>query len=177
MSTAIPIIRQDGEGEQFWFAGGGVFTMKAAAAETDGAFTLVEDRVVRGKVTPLHLHPDVDETIYVLDGELLVDIEGEQQPVGAGGLLMAPRGVAHAFMVTSETARLLVLQTPGSGEDFYRDASEPIGSAQDASRQPDFARLREVAERSPSIQILGPPPFAPGRTAGSGRPVLGPNAS
>ena len=26
MSTAIPIIRQDGEGEQMWFAGGGTFT-------------------------------------------------------------------------------------------------------------------------------------------------------
>lgn len=163
MSTAVPIIRQDGEGEQFWFAGGGVFTMKATAAETGGAFTLVEDRVVRGKVTPLHLHPDIDETVYVLDGEIVVEVDGEQHPVGAGGLAAAPRGVAHAFMVTSDTARLLVLQTPGSGEAFYRDASEPIASAHDAARPPDFARLREVAERSPSIQILGPPPFAAAR--------------
>ena len=68
MSAAVPIIRQQGEGEQFWFAGGGVFTMKATAEETDGAFTMLEDEVVRGKTTPLHTHP-FDEVIYVVDGE------------------------------------------------------------------------------------------------------------
>jgi hypothetical protein len=63
-------------------------------------------------------------------------------------------------MVTSETARVLALLTPGTGEAFYREASEPVTSEQDASRPADFARLRAVAERSPSIEILGPPPFA-----------------
>lgn len=159
MSTAIPIIRQDGEGEAMWFAGGGTFTWKATAAETDRAFLLLEDRMERGKVTPLHLHPDQDEAIYVLEGELLVDVEGEQHPVRQGGFFFAPRGVPHAFMVTSETARVLALQTPGTGEAFYREAGEPIGSAADASRPADFARLREVAERSESIELLGPPPF------------------
>ena len=77
-----------------------------------------------------------------------------------GGLAFAPRGVAHAFMVTSETARVLALQTPGTGEDFYRDAGEPIRSAADAERPPDWERLRAVAERSDSIEIVGPPPFA-----------------
>ena len=159
MSTAVPIIRQEGEGEQLWFAGGGVFTMKASAAETGGAFILLEDRMVRGKVTPMHRHPNEDEAIYVLEGELLVDFEGEQHRVGQGGFFVAPRGVPHAFMVTSETARVLALQTPGTGEAFYRALTEPVRSAEDASRPPDFARLTEVAERSESIELLGPPPF------------------
>ena len=159
MSTAVPIIRQDGEGEQMWFAGGGTFTWKATTAETGGAFVLLEDRMVRGKVTPYHLHPNEDEAIYVLEGELLVDIEGEQHPVREGGFFFAPRGVAHAFMVTSETAHVLALQTPGTGEAFYRDAGEPIGSAADALRPAEWARLRKVAEQSESIELLGPPPF------------------
>ena len=159
MSTAVPIIRQDGEGEQMWFAGGGTFTWKATTAETGGAFVLLEDRMERGKATPFHLHPNEDEAIYVLEGELLVDVEGEQHRVGRGGFFFAPRGVPHAFMVTSETARVLALQTPGTGEAFYRDAGEPIESAEDASRPADWARLREVAGQSESIQLLGPPPF------------------
>ena len=77
MSSAVPIIRQAGEGEQMWFAGGGVFTWKATAAETGGAFIALEDRMVQGKTTPMHLHPNEDEAIYVLEGELLVDIEGD----------------------------------------------------------------------------------------------------
>ena len=159
MSTAVPIIRQDGEGEQMWFAGGGVFTWKATAAETGGEFFLIEDNMVRGKRTPLHLHPNQDEALYVLEGELLVDVEGEQSRVGHGGLFFAPRGVAHAFMVVSQTARVLGLMTPGAGESFYRDAGEPFDATTDASRPPDWARLREVAERSDTITLLGPPPF------------------
>jgi quercetin dioxygenase-like cupin family protein len=159
MSTAVPIIRGEGEGERLWFAGGGVFTMKATAEETDGAFILLEDRMVRGKTTPLHSHPNVDETIIVLEGELLVYAEGKEHRVGPGGVAVALRGVPHAFMVTSETARILSLQTPGSGEAFYRDASEPATAETDPGRT-DWDRLRAAAERNPDIiEILGPPPF------------------
>ncbi len=165
MSSAVPIIRQDGEGELMWFAGGGAFTWKATAAETGGALILLEDHMAGGKVTPYHLHPNEDEAIYVLEGELLVDIEGEQHRVGQGGFFFVPRGVAHAFMVTSETAHVLALQTPGTGEAFYREAGEPVGSAADASRPADWARLRKVAEQSACIEVLGPPRFAAAQQA------------
>ena len=98
--------------------------------------------------------------LYVLEGELLVHYDGEEHRVGAGGLFFAPRGLPHAFMVTSETARILGLQTPGSGEQFYRDAGRVVTSLEEASRPADFALLHKVAEQSPSIEILGPPPFA-----------------
>jgi quercetin dioxygenase-like cupin family protein len=158
MTASKPVIRQDGEGERLWFAGGGVFTMKASAAETGEAFVLFEDIVQKGKTTPLHLHPDEDETIYVLDGEILVHFDGKDTPVGKGGVFVAPRGLPHAFLVTSETARLLCLQTPGTGEAFYRSVSEPAGP--DAERRPaEFDRLEEAAARSETIELLGPPPF------------------
>jgi mannose-6-phosphate isomerase-like protein (cupin superfamily) len=160
MSTVGTIIRGEGEGERLWFAGGGVHIWKATAEETDGAFLLVEDRMVRGKTTPLHTHPNLDETLIVLEGEILVYAEGREHRVGPRGVAVAPRGDAHAFMVTSESALILFLQTPGSGEAFYRDASEPATDETDAERPPDLDRLRAAAERNPScIEILGPPPF------------------
>ena len=70
-TTAGPIVRGEGEGERRWFAGGGVHVMKATAEETDGAFILLENRMVQGKTTPLHTHPNLDETIIVLEGEIL----------------------------------------------------------------------------------------------------------
>jgi len=169
MTSALPILRQADEGEQMWFAGGGVFTWKATAAETGGAFLAFEDHMARGKTTPLHLHRNEDEALYVLEGELLVHVEGEEHKVGRGGLFVAPRGLAHAFMVTSETAHVFSFQTPGTGERFYRDASEPVTSDADASRPPDFARLRKVADHSPSIEVLGPPPFADAGHAAAAR--------
>ena len=159
-TTAVPIIRGEGEGERLWFAGGGLWTMKATAEETDGAFTLLENRMARGKTTPLHTHPNLEETLIVLEGEILVHVEGTEHRVGPGGVAVAPRGVPHAFLVTSETARMLALQTPGSGEAFYRDATEPATDETDAERPPELDRLRAAAERHPDIiQLLGPPPF------------------
>src|SRR6266705_1293107 len=102
------IVRAARDGERRWFFGGGLHIWKAAADDTDGAFLLFEDRVGHGKVTPLHLHPDSDETMIVLEGEILMHLDGEQHAVGAGG------------------ARLLCLHTPGCCQAFYRDASEPV---------------------------------------------------
>lgn len=161
MTTLKPVVRQADEGERLWFAGGGVFTMKASAEETGKAFVMLEDRVVRGKTTPLHLHPDEDEVIYVLEGEMLAHFDGENHRVGERGLFFAPRGVPHAFLITSDTAHLLAFQTPGTGWGFYESITEPATSDADASRPADFARLQEAARTSSTIEILGPPPFDP----------------
>lgn len=170
MSTAGTIIRGEGEGERLWFAGGGLWTMKATSEETGGAFILVENRMTKGKTTPLHTHPKQDETLIVLEGEILVYAEGREHRVGPRGVAVAPRGAPHAFMVTSESALILTLQTPGSGEAFYRDASEPSTEDTDAGRPPDLDRLRAAAERHPDIiEILGPPPFEAARAHSAAR--------
>ncbi|MDP9222971.1 MAG: cupin domain-containing protein, partial [Actinomycetota bacterium] len=94
------IMRAQGEGERLWFYGGGVFTVKATADETVGSFFMFEDNMVQGKVTPLHLHPEEEESLYVLEGELLVHFDGEDHPLASGGLFVTPRGFPHALMVT-----------------------------------------------------------------------------
>jgi quercetin dioxygenase-like cupin family protein len=171
MSTARTIIREEGEGKRLWFAGGGVHVWKATAEETDGAFILVEDRMTQGKTTPLHTHPNLDETLIVLEGEILVYAEDREHRVGPRGVAVALRDDPHAFMVTSETALILFLQTPGSGEAFYTDASEPSTAETDAERPADLDLLWASAERHPDIiQILGPPPFQAAReSAGSAK--------
>ena len=158
--TPSPVIREPGAGERRWFAGGGVHVWKATAEQTSGAFTLFEDRLDRGKVTPLHAHPGSDESMYVLDGEILMHLDGTEHRVAAGGFVMAPRGVPHAFLVLSDTARLLCLHTPGSCQAFYWDASEPTGTGTPAGTV-DFALVQASAQKNGGIQILGPPPFTP----------------
>jgi len=159
MSKLGPVVRSEGEGEKLWFYGGGVHTWLATGSETGGRFLLFDDIMTRGKTTPLHSHPEVDETFYVLEGAILVHIDGREQTVGSGGVAIVPRGVPHAFLVTSERARILFLETPGSSEAFYRGASEPLTPALEASAPVDFDRVRASAARNGGIEILGPPPF------------------
>ena len=124
-SSLAPVVRSANEGESRWFYGGGVYTWKATTEETGGAFFLFEDRMEQGKMTPLHTHPDSDESMYVLEGEILMHMDGEEHRIASGGLAVAPRGVPHALLVLSDFARLLCLHTPGACQAFYLDASEP----------------------------------------------------
>lgn len=161
-ATAIPgpFVRVAADGDRRWFFGGGEHLWKVRAHEANGAFLLFEDRMQQGKMTPLHTHPDSDETMYVLEGEILMHLDGQEHTVSAGGIAVAPRGLPHAFMVVSPEARLLCLHTPGSCEAFYWDASEPIATEGAQPGEVDFDRVRASAERNGGIELLGPPPFA-----------------
>jgi quercetin dioxygenase-like cupin family protein len=158
MTTTAPIIRARGEGDRQSFLGGGLHTWKLLAEETDGVFFLFEDVMSQGKPTPLHRHPEADETTYVLEGEIVVNVAGAETRIETGGMSFVPRGIAHAFLVVSKTARLLTMQTPGIGQAFYRGASDP--TTNDTSDAVDMTRLQASAKDNPrSIEILGPPPF------------------
>ncbi|MBX7159400.1 MAG: cupin domain-containing protein [Acidimicrobiia bacterium] len=154
---ADTVVRNKGEGEQLWFLGGGVHTWKVLAEESDNSMLVFEDELEHAKVTPMHFHADVDEALYVIEGEILLNVEGTEQTVGAGGFTFAPRGRAHAFVVTSERARILCIQTPGSGQAFYRDASQPVGES--GTGPVDFDRIRAAATATGATTIVGPPPF------------------
>jgi len=159
--TRTPVVVGAGDGEKLRFWGGGLVTVKVGSQESGSGLFLFEDLVARGKTTPLHVHEGEDELLYVLSGEILVHIDGDDHRVGEGGLAYAPRGVAHAFLVTSPTARLLTLLTPGTAEPFYRDASEPAEDLAADAGPVDFDRVREAAQRSGGMRVLGPPPFEP----------------
>jgi quercetin dioxygenase-like cupin family protein len=157
MGTDGVIVRETGAGEMRWFFGGGLHTWKATAEETNGAFLLFEDHMEGGKMTPVHVHPDADEAFYVLEGEIVVHVDGAEHRIGPGGFAVALRGVPHAFMARAET-RLLCMQTPGTGQAFFRHASEP--SAHDVIDGPvDFGRVQAAANECGGVQMLGPPPF------------------
>jgi quercetin dioxygenase-like cupin family protein len=165
--TRRPIVVNPNEGEALWF-NNDLLTFKATGTETAGAFVLVEDLARRGKVTPLHAHPDEEETFYVLEGKALLHVDGSERVLDAGSFASVPRGVPHAYLVTSEVARSLILITPGSGamEAFFRVAGEParervLGGAdveQRQDRQPLGKGLagRGAIERRPGELALEP---------------------
>ncbi len=161
MTSKSAIIRAEGEGDAVWF-NSDLFTFKATADETGQALTLFEELSQRGKVTPLHVHPDADETFCVIDGEILVHVDGTDRLVERGGVAFVPRGLPHAVMVTSETARLLTIVTPGyrALESFFREVGEPATQRTLPPSAPlPMEKLRAAAARHGSVVILGPPPF------------------
>jgi quercetin dioxygenase-like cupin family protein len=151
------VVRQHDEAERRWFFGGGLHLWKVTNADTGGAFSLFEDVLTKGKMTPLHQHDHSDEMLYVIDGEILLLVNGEEQTLKPGGIALVSRGTPHALLVTSETCRMLVFATSSHTEAFFRAASE---TATDATGPVDFQRVIAAGVATDGMTMLGPPPFA-----------------
>ena len=107
---------------------------------------------------PLHTHHDTDETFYLIEGELDVEIGGERFRATAGDFVFGPRGVPHRWIVTSETAEIFVTCGPaGAGLDaFFCEVADPVGGEKKSPRMPDNADFgRRMAAYN--IELLGPP--------------------
>ncbi len=165
-STQAPVVLAKDEGvADFWWPYAprtGRYTFKATGAETGGSLIqlVVSDR--RGAATPLHIHHDADETFYVLDGEVTIVVGDTRIEARAGDFVLGPRGVPHAFVVTSERAELFVTFGP-AGDDggfvgFVQEVADPVdGNPAPEPRLPDPADFaRRMLEYR--IELVGPPP-------------------
>ena len=66
-----------------------------------------------GGSVALHRHPAWQETFLVLEGRFDFHAAGEQRSLGAGELIVIPRGAPHGYACTSpEPGRLLTLSDP-----------------------------------------------------------------
>jgi mannose-6-phosphate isomerase-like protein (cupin superfamily) len=60
-----------------------------------------------------HVHEDEDDAFYVLDGELVFTVEGDEIAAPAGTFVLVPPGVLHTFANRTETpVRILNIHTP-----------------------------------------------------------------
>jgi quercetin dioxygenase-like cupin family protein len=156
--TLTPIALGPGDGESIW-AFGTLGTIKASAATTDGRVAVIEQLGGRGSGSPLHVHHREDEWFYVIEGELTFAIGGEVTVAPAGSFVYGPRDIPHTFMVSSETARFLLVTEPGGFGDFFRAAGEPALREEippPPTEAPDIAGLTALAATY-GIEILGPP--------------------
>jgi quercetin dioxygenase-like cupin family protein len=156
---AVPVVVNDGDVERLWFLGT-LAQVKLDARRTGGRLGVFEALFPRGASPPLHSHPQ-DETFYVLDGEVTVWVDDRPRVCRRGGLTFAPAGTPHSFRVESDTARMLIISTPGGIEEYVRALSEPAEWPwlQPPADGPRLAPERiEAADREHAVTRHGPPP-------------------
>jgi quercetin dioxygenase-like cupin family protein len=102
---------------------------------------------------PLHTH-DFDEAFYMLEGELVFQVEDSLVTKGAGELSFAPRNVAHTLANHSDApARYVLMCAPAGFERHWaRQAAE--------GEPPEWAR-----GPIPEITVVGPPIVVAPRSA------------
>jgi mannose-6-phosphate isomerase-like protein (cupin superfamily) len=124
MSITSPSPHPTAKGEPRWFAGG-LLTVKAAAADTNGEYTLLEMLLPPGGASPLHVHYMEDEGFYVLEGTVSITVGDEVVELGPGQHAFGPRNVPHKYEAGPEGVRMIWVLTPGGFEDMVHEASVP----------------------------------------------------
>ena len=153
MTTLTPIAQQPRPGEHLWFFGG-LMTIKAAG---DGAM-VTEQTAPRGSGSPLHVHHNEDEWFYVLYGELTIWVDGETHVAPAGSFVFGPRDIPHTFIVSSETARFLLITEPGTSRASRALAAPAPGpELPPGPPPPPDMELAMKPAADYGLEILGPP--------------------
>ncbi|MEV6138768.1 cupin domain-containing protein [Nocardia sp. NPDC051990] len=99
------------------------FAVKAATADTEGRFSLLE--VVLARDIPRHTHHEADEAIYVLDGILEVEFDDRVVHATAGMFVLLPHGIPHALRrASTPPPRVLQISSPGGWECYLEDLFE-----------------------------------------------------
>ena len=135
--------------------GGEPHDCKVSSVDTHGAMSAFEFTGSGGG--PRHLHHEQDEWIYVVDGELEIELDGARQRLSTGESIFIPRKVQHSWTSTgAHPARIIdVYQPAGKMEEFFRKLGsyrpeEPIHEVLTIDQ---FRRLFEEH----GMDLTGPP--------------------
>jgi quercetin dioxygenase-like cupin family protein len=145
-------------------AGTALFQWHATCADTDGAYALAHATIAPGGEPPLHVHAREDETFHLLSGTMTFQRGMERIDAQAGDTVHLPRGIQHAFKVTSPQARVLLLITPGGLEEAFRATSIPTDAqpGDDAPTptgppSPEMIDALMAAYAAHGVEFTGPP--------------------
>src|SRR5215470_11377708 len=107
--------------------------LAAGEATTSGAFTLAEFSGGQGGPwTVPHIHREMEESFFVLDGTFTFAVGEEEIPAGPGSYILVPRGTRHGITAGAGGGRLLTLMVPGGLEEmFFELGSLPADSITD----------------------------------------------
>ncbi|HEX2475102.1 MAG TPA: MerR family transcriptional regulator [Lacipirellulaceae bacterium] len=145
--------------------GGQPVDCKVSAKDTDGAMCIFE--FTTG--WPCHLHHEQDEWVYVVDGELALQVGEKRFRAGAGESIFIPRKVAHLWgPVGDEPCKVInIFQPAGKIEEFLRE----VGNLRGLPTREEVINRTYTDEQISTLhrlfgaydmELLPPPPGWPG---------------
>lgn len=131
------IVLAPGEGNHL-IIGNSEITFKVVGADTHGHLGLFENLIQPGGTTPeLHIHRQMEEMFYVLEGEVEIQV-GERIVQGQpGAFVLVPRNTPHTFSNRgTKPAKLLIMFCPaGEREKYFEGLAELLKEGNKPSRE------------------------------------------
>jgi quercetin dioxygenase-like cupin family protein len=119
---------------------------------------VAEARLPAGASPPLHVHDELDDSFYVLDGRMVVRCGDDVFLASAGTWVQFPSRVPHTFRVLDAPARVLLVHA----DDSFIRTVKAVGRPADADDTPTTrggpsVRALDVALARHGITNVGPP--------------------
>lgn len=147
-----PIIRKPGEGRTIAVVGD-IYRFLATGEETDGKYAMWEAIVAPGGGPPPHIHSREEESFYILEGEITLQVNDEQIIATEGMFATMPVGSLHSFKNnTNENARMILSVAPAGFEEMLFELGAPIEIDQPAPA-PSQAEIEKLLELAPKYGL------------------------
>jgi quercetin dioxygenase-like cupin family protein len=145
---------------QLWFQNS-LVTIRVSRSEGQDGISILEHLVPYGFSPPLHLHRTEDEVLHVLAGEFRVRVQDQEHRLGAGDVMLMPKGLPHTYRVESaKGGRCLTITGRGDFERFVRDVSRPAERpelpAPAGPPSADAIQTLRAAAAKFGIELVGP---------------------
>jgi quercetin dioxygenase-like cupin family protein len=128
--------------------------VKVSAADTGGAYSLMEDNLKREFALGLHLHRQHAETFYILGGNVDFHIDGDWMTATPATTVHIPPGVPHAVVLPSgQIGKMLMIFQPSGFDQYLAELAKLT--------ERDFAdekRMQELDQKYDIINLGGGPP-------------------
>ncbi|GAA4504207.1 hypothetical protein GCM10023172_30130 [Hymenobacter ginsengisoli] len=107
---------------------GSNYRILVGGKDTAGAYATIDMLVPPGGGPGPHAHPAIEETFFVVAGEVEVKSEAGTYVATAGSFIRIPKGgVVHGFKNKSALpARLLCTVVPAGLEEFFQEIGQPV---------------------------------------------------
>jgi quercetin dioxygenase-like cupin family protein len=138
-------------------------TVKVVAGDSNSGLAVVEFVAPRGFGPPVHRHVEEDELMYILDGEIRIDLDnGDSTIASTGAVVTLPHGIPQSWQVLSETARFLAINAGRRDGPSFDQFVAVLGTPTDPAALPapidiDPGHVAQVCAQH-GIEVLGPPP-------------------
>ncbi|MGI4833622.1 MAG: cupin domain-containing protein [Janthinobacterium lividum] len=142
---------------------GGTYRVVVSGEQTGQAYAVIDMLVPPHSGPTPHAHADIQETFYVMEGEVVARSETQVFTARKGAVINIPKGGAiHNFTNESNAlAHLLCIVTPAGLDKFFQEVGQPITAGQPVSPQSPTPeqqqRIGEIAQRYG--QELFPPDY------------------
>ena len=140
---------------------------KVSSQDTLGAMSVFE--FTGSSCGPRHAHHQQDEWIYVIEGELEVELDGSRRHLSTAESVFIPRKVKHVWQAAGDKAvRILDVYPPaGKIEDFFRrlNTYSPEEPVHEVLRIDQFRQLFEEH----GMELTGPPMGGEWKVSDDGR--------